>query len=65
MDTITTTFNHATLKVYFTAGHTCRNIYDVTQMDKTDNMMSVKTHGETIILNFDNINTIEVLEEGR
>lgn len=56
-------FNNATIKIYFTAASRCRNLYNVTEMDKVDDVLRILSHGEVILLNWNNITTVEVLED--
>jgi hypothetical protein len=62
-ETTKTTFTNATLIVWFTAGSICRKFFNVTEMDKAGEMLKITTHGEVVIVNFNNVNIIEVLEE--
>lgn len=59
------TLNKATVKVWFTAQGTSRNLYGVTEIERNhpDPMMRVKSNGYDVLLNFDNIGMMEVTEE--
>lgn len=57
-----TEFQSATVKVWFQGLSTSRNLYGVTEIEKNDNMMRIKSNGHDIIINFNNVNLIEVTE---
>ena len=54
-------FDHATLKVWFAAGHTSRNFSGVTEMERPGgNVLIIRNNsGSTYTLNWDNISMIE------
>ena len=58
-----TTLNKATVKIWFQGLSTSRNLYGVTEIEQNDNMMRIKSNGFDVIVNFNNVNLIEVLEE--
>ena len=57
-----TTLNHATVKVWFQGLQTSRNLYGVTEIEQKDNIMRIKTNGHDVIVNFNNVNLMEVTE---
>lgn len=57
-----TTFTNATVKVWFQGLSTSRNLFGVTEIEKQGNVMRIKSNGHDIIVNFNNVNLIEVIE---
>ena len=57
-----TTFDNATLKVWFTTLGTCRIFTNVIELEHKDNLMIIKRSeekGHTVLINFSNITIIE------
>lgn len=57
-----TTLTNATIKVWFQGLATSRNLYGVTEIETNENIMRIKTNGHDVIVNFNNVNLIEVIE---
>lgn len=58
-----TTLNSATVKVWFQGLSTSRNLFGVSEIEYNGNMMRIKTNGHDVIVNFNNVNLMEVTEE--
>ena len=59
-----TSLNNATVKVWFQGLSTSRNLFGVSEIEHNGNMMRIKTNGHDVIVNFNNVNLMEVTEEG-
>ena len=60
-----TQLNKATVKVWFQGLSTSRNLQGVTEIEHNGNMMRIKTNGSDVIVNFNNVNLMEVTEENQ
>jgi hypothetical protein len=58
-----TELKKSTVKVWFQGLQTSRNLYGVTEIEHNGNMMRIKTNGHDVIVNFNNVNLMEVTEE--
>lgn len=62
---MTVKYDHAMLKIWFSAGATSRNISNVMEIEHKGNTLIIRNNSNTTyIVNYDNVNMIEEIFEG-